>query len=92
MEKIFIGMIFGIIVGLLCGSLLGIVSHEYKLEKCNILSLSTNQDYYNYELQDDCYFVLNKTGLNLLLAILALGLFGAFLLGGLGAVIGDSLE
>ena len=92
MEKYYYIVMFALIlIGLICGSLLGVVGHNYELDKCNALSSSTNQDYYNYELQSTCYFVLEKTGWNLFWCILLSGIMGAILFACLGVVLSDFL-
>lgn len=92
MEKYYIVIFALILIGLICGSLLGIVNHNYELDKCNVLSSSTNQDYYNYELQNNCYFVLEKTGWHLFWSVLLLGIMGAMLLVCLGVCLGVILD
>ena len=92
MEKYYIVMFALILIGLICGSLSGVMVHNYELDKCNALSSSTNQDYYNYELQNNCYFVLEKTGWHLFWGILLFGIMGAILFRCLGTILSDFLE
>lgn len=92
MRTLGICIIFGLIFGLLCGSLGGVIIHEYKLNKCESLSSSTNQEYYNYELQNDCYFVLEKTGWNIVVHIVMVSFVCMLFFGFIGMVIGDFLE
>ena len=82
-------MIFGIIIGLLLGCLGAIIIHNYDLNKCQVLSESTNQDYYDYELQSECYFVLEKTGWHLFWGMIALGFVGMIFFGFIGFWIGE---
>lgn len=92
METLGVCVVLGIVVGLLIGIFGGVVIHEYELNKCNSLSSSTNQEYYNYELQNDCYFVLEKTEWHFFLAIFAFGIIGALLFGAAGMFLGDYLS
>ena len=88
METLEICMVIGAIIGLVVGAFGGTAIHGYELNKCNSLSSSTNQEYYNYELQNDCYFVLEKTEWNLFLYTFILAIVGLFVFGVIGMAIG----
>ena len=74
------------ILGITC-SLFGIIMHNYEVDKCSYLNKETNTNYYDYELEDDCYFVLHKTGWNLFWNCFVFGFLGVLLLGGIGIMI-----
>ena len=91
MNKPITFLIIGILIGMLF-SFIGIFTHNYELEKCQRVSSTTNQNYYNYELQDNCYMALNKTNLNLFLNCFAFGLLFVILFGLIGLLIGIIYE
>ena len=81
MVKMVSCLIVGAMLGLMFGALAGVVAHNYELNKCKSLVSSTNQDYYNYEVKSDCYFVLEKTEWNLFWFVLVGSIMCALLLG-----------
>jgi len=91
MNKIKVGIIIGVILGLAC-SLFGVLIYNYKLEKCSVLNSVTNQEFYNYALQDECYIVFQKPRLSLFLDCLVMGFVGVVILGFAGAVLGNIWE
>lgn len=87
MGKILTLTILGIIFGLMLSSL-GILAHNYEVNKCKSLQTNTNQEYYDYELKSSCYMAINKPNLNLFWYCLIFGVLFVVLFGGIGFLSG----
>ncbi len=91
MKLCWIFMTIGILIGILLG-VGGAFYHDYQLEKCEYLASSTNQDYYNYELRTDCYFILGKTDWHFFWCTWGTGIIVSILLGLMGFSMGNMVE
>lgn len=87
MGKFAACILLGVLIGMLLFPL-GFISHNYELNKCNSLDTNTNQEYYNYELQENCYMVLERPGWNLFWECIAIAIIGMMIFGFIGFIIG----
>ncbi len=87
MSKFAACILIGVMVGLLCG-FFGIPIDNYDKDKCNHLDTNTNQEYYNYELQESCYMVIEKPEWNLFWSCFEMAFAGVFIFGLIGLVVG----
>lgn len=78
--KVFIFILITLILSFFF-SLIGIPLNNYEVDKCIHLSENTNQEYYNYELQDDCYMPLNLPKWNLFWNVFSFFIIGLILFG-----------
>jgi len=88
MSKLILFVSLFALLGLLLGTTIGFVDHEYELNKCKSLSVDTNQDYYDYDLKTNCYFVLTYPKWNLLVSCLVVGVVVAVVFGLISLFIG----
>lgn len=91
MSKLAACILIGVMIGLLCG-FFGIPIDNYEKDKCSHLNTSTNQEYYNYELQKSCYMPIEKPEWNLFWCCFGMIVFGIIIFGLVGLVVGAIID